>query len=218
MSFTPQFAKNTTLADTMAIDETTSATLSSAVFTDFTDDYLVIDYDIPAKREVIKCNVTGTAISSITREQEGTSAVEHASGAKVGYMFLPSHYNALKDGTGLSYTWKNWTPTIAASGSMTTASTSITAARYLQVGSIVHFSISFTTTTGGSAGTYITFTLPVTPASLVDSYGWVRDNGAYSAAFAYYSGGVMNISKSSPANWALTSNQVVHISGTYEVA
>ena len=93
--FTPQFGKKTTLAALMSDTETSSGTLSSAVFTDFTDDYLVIDYDIPAKTEVIKCSVTGTGISSITRAQEGTTAVEHAIGAKVGYNFVPSHYSAL---------------------------------------------------------------------------------------------------------------------------
>lgn len=87
-----QFGKATTLATLMSDSETSTATLSSSVFTNFINDFLVIDYDIPAKREVIKCTVTGTGISSITRAQEGTSAVEHAVGAKVAYNFVPSHY------------------------------------------------------------------------------------------------------------------------------
>jgi hypothetical protein len=100
MGFTQQFGKYTTLASEMAAEATT-ATLSSAVFTNFTDDYLVIDYDNATKREVIKCDVTGTVISSATRAQEGTSDVTHAAGAKVAYMHVPSHYAVLKDGTGI---------------------------------------------------------------------------------------------------------------------
>lgn len=91
MAISPQFGKSTTLASTMAAGAS-SATLSSAGFTNFTDDYLVIDYDVPAKREVIKCSVTGTAVSSVTRAQDGTSDVEHSAGAKVAYIFVPSQY------------------------------------------------------------------------------------------------------------------------------
>ena len=100
MVYTPQFGKSTTLAAPMSDSETSSGTLASATFTNFTDDFLVIDYNIPAKREVIKCSVTGTGISSITRAQEGTTAVEHSIGAKVAYNFVPSHYKKLADFTG----------------------------------------------------------------------------------------------------------------------
>jgi len=99
-NFVPQFGKSTTLSAQMTAAEVTSGTLAAANFTDFTADFLVIDYDVPAKREVIKCNVTGTAIASITRAQEGTSAVQHEIGAKVGYNFVPSHYTKLNEFLG----------------------------------------------------------------------------------------------------------------------
>jgi hypothetical protein len=91
MAIAPQFGKSTTLASTMAAGAS-SATLSSAAFTNSSNDYLVLDYDVPAKREVIKCSVTGTAVSSVTRAQDGTSDVEHSAGAKVAYIFVPSQF------------------------------------------------------------------------------------------------------------------------------
>lgn len=82
----------------------TSLTLASAAFTNFTNGYLVVDYDNDSKFEIIKCTVTGTAVTSITRAQDGTSDVDHSSGAKIGFMFVPSHYAALVNGSGLALT------------------------------------------------------------------------------------------------------------------
>lgn len=87
--FTYQFAKTDTLASQMAAGAT-SATLSAGNFDNFTADYLVLDYNNPSKREVIKCNVSGTAVSSATRGVEG-SDVTHSAGAAVAYAFLPDH-------------------------------------------------------------------------------------------------------------------------------
>lgn len=92
MAFSLQFGKSDTLASQMAA-AATSGTLSSGNFTNFTGDYLVLDYDNPSKREVILCNVTGTAIASATRGQSGTSDVTHSAGAAVGYNFVPGHYS-----------------------------------------------------------------------------------------------------------------------------
>lgn len=95
--YVTQFGKSTTLSADMTIGETSSATLASSAFTNFVGDYLVLDYNIPAKREVIKCTTTGTALSSMTRGQEGTSAIAHSSGALVCYAFVPAHYAFLEN-------------------------------------------------------------------------------------------------------------------------
>lgn len=87
--FTYQFGKTDTLASQMAA-AATSGTLSAGNFDNFTGDFLVLDYNNPSKREVIKCNVTGTAIASATRGVEG-SDVTHSAGAAVAYAFLPDH-------------------------------------------------------------------------------------------------------------------------------
>jgi hypothetical protein len=63
---------------------------------------LVIDYDIAAKREIVKCAIDGTAVTSIDRAQDGTAAVAHTSGAKIIMAFVPSHYTGLTDGTALA--------------------------------------------------------------------------------------------------------------------
>jgi hypothetical protein len=98
----------------------TSATLSSAAFTNFTGDYLVIDYDNPSLLEVIKCNVTGTAVASATRGTNGTSDQTHAAGAKVMYGFVPSHYAAH--------------PTLEAKQANTTNTTGVLDSRKIQIG------------------------------------------------------------------------------------
>lgn len=88
--FNLQVAKKDTLASALSAGAT-SATLTSGNFTAFTDDYLVIDYDVSNKIEVVKCTVSSTAVSSMTRGQFGTSDQDHDAGAKVGYMFVPDH-------------------------------------------------------------------------------------------------------------------------------
>lgn len=102
-AFVLQANKKTTVSGAFAAGAT-SLTLASAAFTNFTDGYLVVDYDVDSKFEIIKCSVTGTAVTSITRGQDGTSDVAHASGAKIGFNFVPAHYAALVDGTGVSTT------------------------------------------------------------------------------------------------------------------
>ena len=98
-TYTPQFGKSTVLKATLLTADTTGGDiLSSAVFAAFSNDFLVVDYDVPSKREVIKCTVSSTNVTSITRAQEGTTATDHEIGAKIGYMFVPTHYTDLQAG------------------------------------------------------------------------------------------------------------------------
>jgi len=100
--FTLTSFDSTTLASDIT-DSATSATLSTGEFgTPSGEQMLVIDYDIAAKREIIKCAIDGTAVTSIDRAQDGTAAVAHSSGAKVIMAFVPSHYKALTDFVGAS--------------------------------------------------------------------------------------------------------------------
>lgn len=88
-------------SDTLAADITdsaTSATLTTGAFgTPTGEQMLVIDYDVAAKREIVKCAIDGTGVTSIDRAQDGTAAVAHSSGAKVIMAFVPSHYTAKAD-------------------------------------------------------------------------------------------------------------------------
>lgn len=101
MPYTLQANRSTTLAAPLNMGDT-SVNISSAAFTDFVGDFLIVDYDNPLKLEIIFCNCTGTSLSSIVRGQNNTSDIDHATGAKVCYGFVPSHYEALVDGTGLA--------------------------------------------------------------------------------------------------------------------
>ena len=94
MSYTLQLNKKTTIDDGIDSDDMAIA-LHTPVFSDFTGDFLVIDYDNPTKLEVIKCNVSSSVVDITDRGQEGTSAVAHDAGAKIAYVFVPTHYQDL---------------------------------------------------------------------------------------------------------------------------
>lgn len=170
MAYSPQFGKTDTLASQLAAGAN-SATLSSGNFTNFTTDYLVIDYDVPAKREVILCNVTGTSVASITRAQAGTSDVTHSAGAKVGYNFVPGHY---ANGLGAIAENDAWTAHTATLGGFSGTPTQANA--YIQLGKIVFMRVNIS---GTSNANTFTFTLPV--AAKVEDYyepGRAVDNGS----------------------------------------
>lgn len=98
--FVLQSFKNDTLAADIT-DAATSATLTTGNFgTPTGEQMFVIDYDVAAKREIVKAACDGTALTSIDRAQDGTSAVAHSSGAKVIMAFTPSHYTKLTDFVG----------------------------------------------------------------------------------------------------------------------
>lgn len=79
----------------------------------------------------------------------------------------------LLSGTGSSWVWQAWTPTVTAgSGSFTTATG---AGRYIQIGKSVFFQVSLTVTTVGS-GTGAVFTLPVTAQSSSALTGTARED------------------------------------------
>jgi len=116
MTHVLQANKTDTLASAFA-KAATSATLTSGSFTAFTDGYLVVDYDVKAKLEIIKCTVSSTAVTSITRGQDGTSDVAHDAGAKVAFSMVPSHYAALTTSVGESAkTALNYVPVTPGTG------------------------------------------------------------------------------------------------------
>lgn len=102
MAFTLQaFAEDTLSAD--ITDSANSMTLTTGGFgTPTGEQMLVIDPDVASKREIVKCAIDGTAVTSMDRAQDGTAAVAHTSGAKIIMAFVPSHHEALKAGTDLN--------------------------------------------------------------------------------------------------------------------
>lgn len=102
MAFVLQSFAEDTLASDIA-DSSTSMTLTTGNFgTPSGEQMLVIDPDVSTKREIIKCAIDGTAVTSIDRAQDGTAAVAHTSGAKIIMAWTKSHHEALKDGSDLN--------------------------------------------------------------------------------------------------------------------
>lgn len=67
----------------------------------------------------------------------------------------------------------NWTPTFSASGSMTTASPSITNAMFSITGGLLTGILKFQITTGGTASSYVYFTYPVIPSTTIGDFSTV---------------------------------------------
>jgi hypothetical protein len=100
-SYVLQFQKSDTLAATL-LSGATSTTLTSGNFGSPSGTQLyVVDYDVPAKAEIISASVTTTAVTSITRGLTGgaASTTDHAIGAKIISAFVPQHHTGLRDGT-----------------------------------------------------------------------------------------------------------------------
>jgi hypothetical protein len=104
MSYTLQFNKTDTLATTL-LSGATSTTLTTGNFGSPSGVQLyVVDWDVPAKAEIISASVSNTSVTGITRGLTGGSAAttDHQVGAKIASIFVPQHYQALVDGTGWS--------------------------------------------------------------------------------------------------------------------
>jgi hypothetical protein len=104
MSYTLQFNKTDTLATTL-LSGATSTTLTTGNFGSPSGVQLyVVDWDVPAKAEIISASVSNTSVTGITRGLTGGSAAttDHQVGAKIASIFVPQHYQALVDGSGWS--------------------------------------------------------------------------------------------------------------------
>ena len=128
MKYTIQFQKTDTLNGALNA-AATSATLTTGNFGSPTGkQLLVVDYDVAAKREVILCTIAGTAITSITRAQDGTADVTHATGANVMMAWVPSHNAILADAIDSGWVEENANETwvYASASTFTIASIDVT--------------------------------------------------------------------------------------------
>jgi hypothetical protein len=151
----------------------TSATLTTGSFGTMTGtQLLVVDYDVPAKREVISCTIGGTALTSLVRGIDGTSDVTHSANANVIMAFVPSHYGNGLGTIAANDAWTAFSPaTTGFSGTPTT-----TLAKYMQLGKLVFIALEVT---GTSNATSTGFSLPVAPKnSDVIGCGRAVDNSA----------------------------------------
>lgn len=143
--------------------------------------------------------------------------------------------NNLVSGTGTSWAWQSWTPTLT----NLTLGNGTLVAKYIQIGKTVHARLTFTLGSTSAVGTSPYFTLPVTAhGDLIGS-----DNGEVyqasvslvDAAAAYYMGALMQrttttalirrldgssnvtaITSTAPFTWA--TGDFISIKFTYEAA
>lgn len=72
----------------------TSATLTTGNFGSPSGvQLLIVDYDVPAKIEVISATIAGTGLSGITRALSGTSDVAHSANANIMHSLTPTHWD-----------------------------------------------------------------------------------------------------------------------------
>lgn len=211
--------------DTLAAQLTagaTSATLTSGNFGTQTGlQLLVVDYDVPAKIEVISCTITGTSLTGITRALDGTSDVTHSANANVLYTAnIPSMWTQLYP-LSASAGWTDYSGTVtyAASGSMTYTTVTTAYYKYFQVGKMVWFQMAASGTTGGTASTDILFSLPVTAASANGAFtAWYGDSGNRPGLGFFNSTTQGGVGKVDGTNWALGAGKLIRVSGCYEAA
>lgn len=125
--------------------------------------------------------------------------------------------------TTLGRGWESWAPIYGGTGTMTYSGVTTEVAAYLRVGSIVFLRLRASGTTGGTASTGITFTLPISAvsgdyfeigaASIFDS---TDDTGLVRVLNTDITRGV--VYKRAISNYGLGATRVIAFFGAYRVA
>lgn len=174
MTYTLLFQKEDTVANFNGITTGTGAiTLTAGNFSVSGTQLFVLDGDT-ANAEVVSATVSGTTLTLVSRGLDGTSAVTHTAGCKVGMYFVPSHYGDLGK-VGASDAWTSHTATL---GGFSGTPTQDNAYQKLGKSVLIRISIS-----GTSNATSFTFSLPY--ASKVNQHiipTSAQDSGAYVTA------------------------------------
>jgi hypothetical protein len=172
-----------------------------------TDIYAADDVEITADHQILLMADngfvfdTGTNIDAYYFKQLGTT---------VAYTDTAGNFSFKKG-------WTDWTPTVTASGSMTISSLSITRAKYQVHGSVLHFVIGMTFTTGGTASTDVIFTLPggyTMSTSQGQGYGHFVDGSTTDVLRSnYQSSTSIWVKKRDGSNWGLGTSRAIYITG-----
>lgn len=115
----------------------------------------------------------------------------------------------------------SWTPSYAASGSMTFTSVTTDIAKYVIKGAEVTVFFRFTGTTGGTASTNITFTLPYASSNVAAAVQYLNavyiSQGTSASGFVYVNNNssTANVIKEDTSNWGLGASRLVIGSLTY---
>lgn len=122
-------------------------------------------------------------------------------------------------------TLSSWTPTLTCTGSMSITGTSISSAKYIQIGKLVWFKLSFAGTLGGTPSAIVHATLPVTAATtVVEQFAIQAIDGDASVPTAplaqiYDTTSKIGIYKAhAGGNWTAGASFAARLSGFYEAA
>lgn len=119
-------------------------------------------------------------------------------------------------------TWFNYTPTLSAASPMTYTSTSVNNARFRVNGQACHVFVDFTGTTGGTASSSLSFSLPVTigftNSNQPSGFSNLGDGGNQIAGFTVWSSStVLLVRKYDGSNFGLGSNRYVAATTFYVI-
>jgi len=160
--------KYTTLTATLAAGATT-ATLTAAVFDNGTQVPLIVEYDNTANIEVILADISGTALTNITRAQDGTADAAHTGTPKICQGPTPTSNEYWLNNNFTGKAWTAWTPVFYKVDKSTVLTKTIVRAVYIQIGKIVHISIICVSISNPGVTAYIYSTLPVAPKQLASN-------------------------------------------------
>lgn len=184
-----------------------------------------ISVSLPSDGQTIDAADYNTPINTIVSEINGSLDSNNIAEGGV----VP---NSLVDGTGTSWSWSSWTPTLTG----ITQGNGTVEARYIQIGKTVHFYFLFTFGSTSGMGSTL-FSLPVTAASYISAAKSMIGTATFhdtSTGFQYVgfsrldttttargvtfssSAGTTNISSTVPFTWATGDTLVIQ--GTYEAA
>lgn len=117
--------------------------------------------------------------------------------------------------------WQSWTPTVTGSGSMTISGLTVAFARYLQLGSIVFFTLNISCTTGGTAGQDIQISFPINSSIVTDaiaiSGNGVPAGGSLQSLVSFASYGAQQFLARIVANWPAGAQTAIRLSGFYQL-
>jgi hypothetical protein len=138
---------------------------------------LIIDYDNSSKLEVVTAYINGTAVSGMTRGEDGTAATTHSQGANVCIGSVPETWKYwMRNDYGIM--WTAHTPTFTGFSANPSGYTS----QYKKIGDMVVWRY-YGITHGTSNATTFTMTLPVAASSTGTAFLMclVKDNGSWIA-------------------------------------
>jgi hypothetical protein len=116
--------------------------------------------------------------------------------------------------------WTDYTPAITLGGTLTSTGTTVTKARYSQIGKVVYFYFVVSEGLNGGTGSYVQYTLPpVAPLNLNNGGGLTLVNSGINQAGNYYfaAGNKMTVCRYDGGGLT-TSVTIFAVNGFYEVA